>query len=85
MAAVRPPPFGAKRNPSTFQEAGMKVEGEEARLFKAIRLDSMSDAHRGELVLADDETGTVVYKDTPDSTKTLTLGAHMIRIVSAKR
>jgi len=59
----------------------MKIEGDAAHLYRAVRLDSFEDANRGELVSADDDTGIVVYKDTPETTKTLTLGPHAIRIL----
>ncbi len=63
----------------------MTVSGEEAHLYDAIRLDDFSRANRGPLVSADDVTGVVVYKDTLESEKTLTLGEHAIRIVRAGR
>lgn len=59
----------------------MKVDGEDAKLFKAVRLDSFLNANLGELVSADDVTGEVVYRDTPETTKTLQLGDHAIRIL----
>ncbi len=58
----------------------MRVNGEEAKDYDAIRLDSFETANRGELVSADDITGEVIYKDTPESTKTLTLGPNAICI-----
>ena len=63
----------------------MNISGEEAVGFNAIRLDDFSTANKGPLVSADDVTGEVVYRDTPESTKTLTLGDHAIRIVRAGR
>lgn len=59
----------------------MKVEGDEAKLYRAVRLDSFKDANQGELVSADDLTGVVIYKDTPETTKTIVLGEHAIRIL----
>lgn len=59
----------------------MKVDGEEAKHFRAVRLDSFLNANKGELVSADDVSGIVVYKDTPETTKTLELGEHAIRIL----
>ena len=59
----------------------MKVEGEAAKEFIAISLSSFDQINRGELLMADDETGTVTYKDTAESQKTVTLGAHAIRII----
>lgn len=63
----------------------MNVTGENAALYNAVRLDNFENANRGPLVSADDMTGEVVYKDTPDSQKTLSLGAHAIRIIKAGR
>ena len=63
----------------------MNVSGEEAALYDAIRLDSLESANKGPLVSADDVTGTAVYHDTPETTKTLELGAHALRIVRTKR
>ncbi len=63
----------------------MNVSGEDAAGFNAVRLDDFSNANKGPLVSADDVTGIVVYRDTPESTKTLTLGDHAIRILPAKR
>lgn len=62
----------------------MKVEGEEAKRFKVVRLDSYTDAHKGELVRADDQTGSFEYRDTAETTKSVTLGEHAIRIVPKK-
>ena len=63
----------------------MIVSGEEAGQYDAIRLDSFERANRGPLISADDITGVVVYRDTPESQKTLTLGAHAIKIVRKRR
>lgn len=59
----------------------MNVSGENAKSYDAVRLDSFAIVNRGELVSADDLTGIVIYKDTSDSTKTITLGEHAIRIL----
>ena len=59
----------------------MKIEGDEAKFYRAVRLDTFENANKGELVGADEATGWVVYKDTPESTKTLMLGDHAIRIL----
>lgn len=59
----------------------MKIHGDDARLYKVIRLDSCEDAHKGELIVADEADGTFSYKDTPESTKQVTLGPHTIRVV----
>ncbi len=59
----------------------MIVSGEEALLYNAIRLDDFSVANKGPLISADDMTGVVVYRDTPESEKTLSLGPHAIRLI----
>jgi hypothetical protein len=63
----------------------MNVSGSDAKLYDAVRLDSMERANRGPLVSADEVTGVVVFYDTPESTKTITLGEHAIKIVRAAR
>lgn len=63
----------------------MQVQGEEAARFNAVRLDDFTNVNRGELVEADDVTGRVVYRDTPESTKTVTLGERAIRILPRGR
>lgn len=35
----------------------MKVEGDAAKGYQAVRKDSFANAHQGELVMADDQTG----------------------------
>lgn len=59
----------------------MRVEGEEAQAFKAVRLDSFLDVNKGELVSADEMTGEVRWRDhvNPGDIKSLNLGAHNIR------
>lgn len=63
----------------------MVVQGEGAAGFNAIRLDDFTNVNKGPLVSADDATGCVVYQDTPESTKTVTLGDHAIRILPKGR
>lgn len=63
----------------------MRIEGEDAKRFNAIRLDNFENVNRGELVEADDVTGKVVYRDTPESTKTVVLGERAIRIMARGR
>lgn len=58
----------------------MKVEGENAKLYVAVRLDSYLNAHQGELVLADEDSGEVRWKDKTGEEKRAVLGAHAIRI-----
>jgi hypothetical protein len=59
----------------------MKIEGADAKLYRAVRLDTFENANKGELVSADDVTGTVIYRDTPETTKTVECGDHAIRIL----
>jgi len=59
----------------------MKIEGDDAKHYRAVRLDSFLNANLGELVSADDVTGQVIYRDTPETTKTLELGDHAIKIL----
>ncbi len=58
----------------------VKVEGDEAKNHKAVRLDSMDDVNRGELVFADEETGVVKWRDSVGEIKEVTLGARAIKI-----
>lgn len=60
----------------------MKVEGETAASYRAVRLDNFENANKGELVMADDMTGEVHYKDQAGETKVLKLGEHAIRILA---
>lgn len=58
------------------------VSGEGAKGYRVVRLDTLQSVHKdGTLVSADESTGTVVYKDTPDSTKTVVFGMGAIRIL----
>ena len=59
----------------------MNVSGDEAKGYRAVRLDSLENANNGELVSADDETGLVVYKDKTGEEVRLPLPAHSIRIL----
>lgn len=63
----------------------MIVSGEEALLYDAVRLDSCMPANRGPLVRADDQSGEVEYRDTPETTVKLALGQHAIRIIRRGR
>ena len=63
----------------------MIVNGGAAKLFDAVSLSSFESVNRGELVSADDSTGYVQWKDTPDSMKDVTLGDHAIKIVKRGR
>lgn len=60
----------------------MKVSGEEAKGFDAVRLDSFAAVNgKGDLIDADELTGTVIYQDTPDTQKTVVLGMGAIKIM----
>ncbi len=59
----------------------MKIEGDDAAKYRAVRLDTFENANKGELISADETTGFVAYKDATGETKTLTLGEHSIRIL----
>lgn len=59
----------------------MKVEGDAAKGYQAVRKDSFMNAHQGELVMADDQTGEVRWKDKAGVLRDITLGPHMISIV----
>jgi hypothetical protein len=59
----------------------MKIDGDAAKDYRVVRLDSFENANKGELVSADEITGEVVFRDTPETTKTLMLGPSAIRIL----
>jgi hypothetical protein len=59
----------------------MQISGESAKNYNAVRLDSLANANLGELVRADEDTGTVVYKDRTGAEVTLGFGAHVIKLV----
>ena len=61
----------------------MHVEGEEARKWSAIRLDSFFavEGAAGRLTLADDVTGEVQWRDKTDTACVAQLGSHAIRLV----
>ena len=63
----------------------MIVSGEEAALYNAVRLDSCMNANLGPLVMADDVTGEVEYRDATGETKKLVLGQHAIMILRRGR
>ena len=57
------------------------VEGAEAAGFDAVSTSSMLPINRGRLISADIHTGQVVYQDTPETQRTLSLGKHEVAIV----
>jgi len=59
----------------------MTIDGDGAKAFNAVRLDSLANANKGELVSADEDTGTVVYKDRSGEPVTLSLGPHAIKVL----
>lgn len=61
------------------------VSGEDAKLYKVIRLSDYADAFDGELISADSNSGAFTWKDRADVEKTATLGPHMIRIIPKGR
>jgi len=66
----------------------MNVSGEDAKLWRAVRLDSFETINKGELVSADSDTGNVVWTvqlDGQQERKEITLGRDMVRIVRAGR
>ena len=59
----------------------MKVEGDLAHGYTAVRLDSFESVEgKGVLVYADDSTGECRWKDKADQICAKTLGPHMISI-----
>lgn len=61
------------------------VQGDDAKRFNAVRLDSFANVNTGELVEADEQSGLVRWKDTGDTVKSVTLGDHAIKLVLARR
>jgi hypothetical protein len=63
----------------------MRVEGEAASGWSAVRLDSLQSVERGVLVLADAETGEVGWKDRAGELRQVRLGPHAIRLIEVRR
>lgn len=60
----------------------MRVDGESAHNYSAVRLDSFATVEgKGTLTLADTDTGEVKWTDSIGDAHTTTLGAHAIQIV----
>ena len=60
----------------------MRVDGESAHNYSAVRLDSFATVEgQGKLTMADDQTGEVKWTDAIGDAHTTTLGAHAIQIV----
>ena len=58
-----------------------EVHGTEARRFTVVRLDTLSSAFEGELVIADSVAGTFTYTDKIGGVHNENLGAGAIKIV----
>ena len=63
----------------------MRVSGEEAKRWQAVRRDSLETVNRGDLVMADDETGEVKWTGRSGGEAKVTLGSGAIRLMSAHR
>lgn len=63
----------------------MKVSGDDAKNYEAIRADDYAPINRGTLISADEETGEVCWRDTPETQKTVKFGPHAIKIVRKSR
>lgn len=60
----------------------MRVEGEEAAGWSAVRLDSFEPVEgAGLLICADDATGEVAWRDVTNTACRADLGPHAIRLV----
>jgi hypothetical protein len=58
----------------------MNVSGDDAPNWDAVRRDSLTTVNGGQLIEANEETGFVSWKDKVGETKTVTLGAHAIKL-----
>jgi len=65
----------------------MRVEGDAALRFSAVRLDSMApvEGARGTLLFCDSETGEVRWRDRSGEACEARLGPHAIRLVEVRR
>lgn len=60
----------------------MRVEGEDAQRWSAVRLDTLTSIEgAGRLMLADDVTGEVRWSDKTNESCAKNFGPHAIRIV----
>ncbi len=62
----------------------MRLVGDDASPFNAVRRDSLENVNKGPLVLVDDQTGEVAWTDKTGEVKTVTLTSVPIAIVSKK-
>ena len=65
----------------------MRIEGEPAARWSAVRLDSLASVEgaRGTLLMADTDTGEVKWKDGTDTLCEARLGPQAIRLIEARR
>lgn len=65
----------------------MRVEGELAAGWSAIRLDSLQSVEgaKGQLVMADTDTGEVAWKDKTGELCQVRLGPQALRLVRGRR
>ena len=65
----------------------MRIEGDAAARWSAVRLDSLQSVEgaRGRLLLADTDTGEVRWKDRTDAVCEARLGPQAIRLIEARR
>ncbi len=59
----------------------MKLNSENGAWFDAVRLDSCATINLGQLTDADEDTGFVEWLDKSGEKKSVTLGAHVVKIV----
>jgi hypothetical protein len=59
----------------------MKIEGETAKNWQAVRIDSYATVNLGDLVSANEETGEVKYLDRTGQIVEIALGPHTVRLM----
>ena len=67
------------------EEARVRIAGEDAKRWAAVRLDTLEQVNTGVLTLADDLLGTVEWCDKTGNTRTVSLGPQAIRLIRAYR
>lgn len=63
----------------------MLVDGENAKLYDAVRLDDFTAVNKGPLISANEETGSVVFIDSAGNHVGASMGPGTIRIVRRSR
>ncbi len=63
----------------------MKVSGEEAIRYQAVRKDTLETVNHGILVMADEETGRVEWRTKSGEMSAITLGPQSIKLMTAYR